>query len=185
MTLKNFKTLIITSWAVLIICFLIKILGGNWFELAVENEKFVLFCGFIDNTPDLKILLTAVISCVSGYFGLCAIIGKEKLPTHQSIILIIYMLIKSVLSWYYYWVAFFMDIILLLGITTLISKSFKRSIIGFLLINAFQIISLVTRNININGFNNQSYVFMLLLQIDYYIMIFMYYLYSIKKKGVE
>ena len=99
MNLKNFKTLIITSWVVLIACFLIKILGGNWFELAVENEKFILFCNFIDNTPDVKILLTAVIYCVSTYFVVCAIVKKEKLPIHISVILIIYMLIKSVLSW--------------------------------------------------------------------------------------
>ena len=185
MNLKNFKTLIITSWVVLIACFLIKILGGNWFELAVENEKFILFCNFIDNTPDVKILLTAVIYCVSTYFVVCAIVKKEKLPIHISVILIIYMLIKSVLSWYYYWVAFIMDLVLIPGITTLIGKSFKRSIIGFLLINAFQIVSLVLRNIGINDFNNLNYVSMLLLQVDYYIMIFMYYLYSIKKKGVE
>jgi hypothetical protein len=170
---------------VLIICFLIKILGGNWFELAVENEKFVLFCDFIDNTPDLKILLTSVIYCISTYFVVCAIVGKNKLPVNQSVILIIYMLIRAIISWYYEWIAFAMDFILIPGITTLIGKSFKRSVIGFLLLNAFQIISLVTRNININSFNNQSYVFMLLLQIDYYIMIFMYYLYSIRKKGVE
>lgn len=185
MNLKNFKTLIVTSWVVLIACFLIKILGGNWFELAVENEKFILFCNFIDNTPDVKILLTAVIYCISTYFVVCAMIGVKKLTLPQSIFVIIYMLIRSILSWYYPVLTFFMDIILLLGITTLFSKSFKRSIIGFLLINAFQIVSLVLRNIGINDFNNLNYVSMLLLQVDYYIMIFMYYLYSTKKKGVE
>ena len=185
MTLKNFRVLIITSWVVLIACFLIKILGGNWFEFAVENEKFVLFCNFVDDTPDLKILLTAVIYCISTYFAVCAMVGKSKLSKGQNAIIIIYMLIRSIIGWYYAWLSFLMDIVLLLGITTLISKKFGRSVIGFLLINAFQIISLITRNIGIANFNNQSYVVMLLLQIDYYIMIFMYYLYGIKKKGVE
>lgn len=185
MTLKNFRVLIITSWVVLIACFLIKILGGNWFEFAVENEKFVLFCEFMDNNPDLRIITNAIIYCISGYVGLCAIVGVKHLTLPQSVFVIVYMFVKSVISWYYYWLAFCMDIILLLGITTLFSKSFKRSIVGFLLINAFQIISMVTRNVAIDSFNQQNFIIMFLLQIDYYIMIFMYYLYSIKKKGVE
>ena len=185
MTLKNFRVLIITSWVVLIACFLIKVLGGNWFEFAVENEKFVLFCDFVDTYSDVKILLSAIIYCISTYFVLCAMVGVKHLTIPQSVFCIIYMLTKSILSWYFYWIAFFMDIILLLGITTLFSKSFKRSIVGFLLINAFQIISLITRNIGLGVMNENNFIIMLLLQIDYYIMIFMYYLYSIRKKGVE
>lgn len=185
MTLKNFRVLIITSWVVLIACFLIKVLGGNWFEFAVENEKFVLFCNFVDDTPDLKILLTAFINCFSTYFVLCAIAKEKHLTIPQSVFAIIYIFIKSIISWYYFWIGFCMDLLLIPGISTLFGKSFKRSILGFILINAFQIISMCIRSVEVNGFNNLGYVPMLLLQIDYYIMIFMYYLYSIKKKGVE
>ena len=89
MTLKNFRVLIITSWVVLIACFLIKILGGNWFEFAVENEKFVLFCEFMDNNPDLRIITNAIIYCISTYIVLCAMVGVKHLTLPQSIFCII------------------------------------------------------------------------------------------------
>ena len=46
----KYKTLITACWIVLICCFIVKLLGGNWFEIACNNEKFIAFCNTYKNT---------------------------------------------------------------------------------------------------------------------------------------
>jgi hypothetical protein len=63
-----------------------------------------------------------------------------------------------------------------------IERPFKRywfrGIIGFVLILLFQTISMITRNIGLKLLDDNALVTFILL-IDYYIMIFLYYLYTI------
>ena len=183
---NNLKTLIITCWAVLVLCFIIKIFGGNWFELGAENIKFIQFCNFVDNNMWLKMLLSCILSCLSNYFIICIIINKKKLKLIETIFFMILIIIRSILSWYYSIVAFILDIVILIGCTTFINKKILRSLICFGIIILFQAISLVIRNIGFANFNDNSFLIQVLLQIDYYIMIFLLYLYNIKqikKKG--
>ena len=60
-------------------------------------------------------------------------------------------------------------------------KLWKHIIIGNILIFIFQLISLLTRNIGWN-LNNQSMLVSLIMQIDYYIMLIIYYLYINRKE---
>ena len=45
----KYKTLITACWIVLLCCFVVKLLGGNWFEIACTNEKFIAFCNMFNN----------------------------------------------------------------------------------------------------------------------------------------
>lgn len=43
------KRSIILCWIALAICFIVKIFGGNFFEIATTNQQFIKLCNFIDN----------------------------------------------------------------------------------------------------------------------------------------
>ena len=40
------KRSIILCWIALAICFIVKILGGNFFEIVVHNDRFTAVCEF-------------------------------------------------------------------------------------------------------------------------------------------
>ena len=180
MNKKQLKTIIITCWALLGICFIIKLFGGNWFELSSENQKFINFCNMVDNTMWLKMILACVVYCLSGYFIMCIAINTKRLTKKQCLVIIPIMIFKSLISWYFYWLAFVIDIIILIVIPTLFNKKILRSLLCFGTITLFQVISLVIRNIGINNFNEGVFLMQILIQIDYYIMIALLYLYNFK-----
>lgn len=185
---NSLKTLIITCLVVLFVCFIIKIFGGNWFELGTENTKFIQFCNFVDNNMWLKMILACIFQLASGYLLISVILNKKRLSLFYSILFSILLITRSLLSWYIEWITLIFDILVLLVIPMLMTKKIIRPIVCFLLLNAFQIISLVIRNISLGNFNENSFMFQTILQIDYYIMLMLYYLYNFKhkiKKGVK
>jgi hypothetical protein len=79
------------------------------------------------------------------------------------------------------------ETIILFGFPLFISKerklkTFICSLLGCLIVNILQLISLFVRNIN-PIIIKENFVIGLLMQIDYYIMIILYYLYYVKMKG--
>ena len=44
------KVLIIVCWIAYITCLIIKVCGGNRFEIATTNQRFIDVCNYIDNT---------------------------------------------------------------------------------------------------------------------------------------
>ena len=180
----KYKTLILTSWFLLIICLIIKLLGGNWFELYVSNERFMSFCEFVDNTQWLKMTLACIMFCISGYLTLCISLNKKKLGLKELVIFTPLMIAKSILNWYFNIIPFILDVITLLILPMILTKKIVRPIICVLLILSFQIITLSIRNLNFGfGFNvGNTFIEQTLYQIDYYIMIVLYYLYNFKER---
>lgn len=178
---NNLKTLIITCWAVLVLCFIIKIFGGNWFELGAENIKFIQFCNFVDNNMWLKMLLAIFISLFSNYFLICVLLNKQKLNIKEIILFGILIIIKSIASWYIVWLPFILDLFILILIPLIISKfkNWKRVLLCNILVMIFQLMSLITRNVGFLFIGN-SFIEQTLIQIDYDIMLILYYLYNIK-----
>ena len=178
---NSLKTLIITCWAVLVLCLVIKLLGGNWFELATENTKFIQFCEFVDNTMWLKMLLACLIYVGSTYLYLCVASNKQYLSLKETIVYIPIMIAKSILFWYFPTIATIMDICLITIIPLAFGKfrNWKRILIGFVLINIFQIMSIIIRNIGFANFNNNTTLISMIMQIDYYIMVMLMYLYNL------
>lgn len=179
---NTYGKLIIMSWCLLIVCLIIKLFGGNWFELSTDNERFISLCAFVDEHQWLKMTINCTMYCFSTYFVICASVGQKYLTKKQSIFIFPYMITKSLISWHFYWIAFAMDIILLLGINTYISRKPLRSLLCFGLVNAFQIISLLMRGISAANIDYNNFIITTLLQIDYYLMIALYYLYAIRKE---
>lgn len=181
----TYGMLIVVSWAIFIICLIIKLFGGNWFELGTSNTKFIAFCEYVDNTLWLKKTLAVAICLFTTYPVYCIMLNEQKTKPIISITLIILTAFKSFIGWYNTIISFILDIFILLVLMTIFNKNFKRNIICFVIINAMQILMLLVRNLDF-GFGNftfaNTFVEQAIYQIDYYLMIVLFYLYNFKRK---
>ena len=181
MNIKQLKTLIITCWSLLIICFVIKLLGGNWFELSTNNENFIAFCSWLDNTMVFKIILYCIIAMTTTYPLFCILLNKTHLKLKEGILLCSIIAIKSILCWWFVWVSYVADMIAIVLIPLIYGKfkNWKRVLISNILVMILQLMCMFIRNITFNFATISEVLETLLLQLGYFIMITLCYLYNI------
>lgn len=180
---NKYKMLIITSWVVLIICFIIKIIGLRKFDFQSDNSKFIRFCNYVDNILWLKMIIACIVCVLTTYPIICVLINKKYLNIKSSLIYIPLMIASSIISWYSTIINMIIQGIYLIIIPLIQTKGkFKRIILTIIFVSLFQIISLLIRNINITNFNDNNCMITLMFQIDYYIMILSLYLYNFKER---
>ena len=188
--MKNkYKTLITACWVVLGVCFLIKLLGGNFFEIMCNNEVIIKVCNFIDKT-----FLFYVFNFILYYFGTYyyfkAVLKKEKLNGKYvwfHLLFVILYLIKIFINMFLKGnngviIGTLVDTLFMIGPILIVNiKLWKRATIGYILVWVFQLISVFIKNLGID-FATTSLLINTIFSIDYYIMVILYYLYSIKEK---
>lgn len=185
------KRAIALCWIMLIVCFIIKLFGGNWFEIICNNEHFINICNYVDTHGILRYSIGLIIYVVCAYFVFvsCSMIIKPNFK--QSLAILIF----AVGVWATNFIAplakmiaeilMFVSLPFILKRIELEEKSWKYvlkkswylGIIACALELVFQIISLITKNIGVKVIDN-SFLMSLLFSIDYYIMIALYYLYT-------
>lgn len=188
---QKYETLIISCWVVLIACFLIKIFGGNWFEIICENQNFINACEWLDNNLIVRAIIYAIF-----YFASSSLIMlsqlKYTITEKKALPIILSILGLSIIRQLYESreVDLIMDLVILIGIPLIIkiieNKAIKlndvlRIICGVVLVFVFQLVSQIVKDVNIVYVDEYSLVFFIL-NIDYYIMIALYYLYSNRKE---
>lgn len=191
--LKMLKRMIITCWIVLFICFAIKMLGYNLFEIASNNETLHKICKYIDSSWIIylldfilftigNILLLLICNCKMKWKqlllwnGVFNIYWIFKLLVGIGIISI-NMAIYDIL-----------DIVVLFIVLIASSKKIRLPLLTIVLMVIFTIISTVTKNINFNAVLDKSSFMVTIFSIDYYIMLTLSVLYSNKiqlKKEVK
>ena len=62
--------------------------------------------------------------------------------------------------------------------------TFLKIVVGNIMIIIFQLVSMGIRNLSLNFFGN-TFIEQFLIQIDYYLMIWLFYLYTFNTKKVE
>lgn len=180
----KYKTLIISCWVVLLICFLIKLLGGNFFAIATDNKVLIAFCNSTQGTI-LYYLTAIVLYNISTYFYFLAILKKKWFKGKDYIIVgvVFVFSILKVIFIKYASIFFIIELIVTIILPIIINKKlWLRSIIAYCLMIGFQVISLITKNIGIKIIH-ENFLFSLIFSIDYYVMIILYYLYSIKEEN--
>lgn len=182
---NTYGMLIVVSWVVLIACLIIKLFGGNWFELGTENTKFIEFCNFVDNTMWLKISLGSIIYLITTLPVLCCILNRPRLDLKLHLLFIPLMVIKTITSWYILWLSFVLDLLIIIILPLIICrfKNWRKVIIANLLVMAFQLLTIGIRNISIDFNDGNTFLQQSIYQIDYYIMVLLFYLYNFKKNG--
>ena len=58
------KLSIILCWIALAICFIVKIFGGNFFEIVVYNDRFTAVCEFCQKSFILTNIVYYISSCI-------------------------------------------------------------------------------------------------------------------------
>ena len=179
--IKILKRIINVCWFSLILCVLIKLFGGNYFEIVSTNEKFISICGWIDGNFTKEIIRFAFAN-LCFYIYTCSIM-RNKMNKKQLLIFALAMVLMTGAKYINSNIGFVADCVMMIAVPLVFSGwKWKNTLLGFGLINAFQIISLITRNLGISILEAPMLI-ELILQIDYYIMLVLYYLYSVKLKG--
>lgn len=185
---NKYKVLICSVWAVLITYCIIKVFGGNYFELTTNSKIFIAVSNFIENNLIIKRMFVAIVSSISGYFIVCSIMKEKYLNWWQSLIFISLLLFKSLIQWKVKLLGWIIDLIILIVLPIILTKQrnvgtkILRPIIGSLLILAFQILSMFITNFALFKFNALHTLDALLYSLEYYFCIALYYLYSNHRK---
>lgn len=176
----KYKTLIISCWVVLLCCFVVKLLGGNFFEIVCENEKYIAFTTFCNKGIPYWII-TIVFYLLQSILFFMAVCKLNKPKWWMIVATVLFFIVKQI--FYKYQVIVFIAETLFMILLPLIhnKKLILRSIIAYVLVFAFQLISLVIKNIGIKILYYDSFTAMIF-SIDYYIMLVLYWLYSIKEE---
>lgn len=187
---KYLKRVIAISWLALLVCFLIKIFGGNFFVIMCENERFIAVCEYADNNFWANYLISCLYCFVSLYFFTLAILQKAKFSQTQLIVAIITVLIGTLIKIYSVSWGWVFDI-WQMGLMPMLflGKHFKRYLrilIGVALLLLFQVLSLVTKDLGITTLGN-SILIEAIFTIDVFIMEVLYFSYSnlLRKESVQ
>ena len=77
---QTLKRAIIACWILLIICFIIKLFGGNLFDINVNDENFVKVCNYLD-TSWFRFIAYYLLFCLEYYSLLKISNTKIKVKT--------------------------------------------------------------------------------------------------------
>lgn len=170
---------IVLCWLSLFYFWSLKIFGGNFFEIMVENENFLKFSQAVQNTW-LKYLVSFFTIFLIRYLMFCAICQKftfkgKELVIISALIISVWAVVNfgkcQIFQANYVYV-----IMIVLGIVY--QKYWKRlfGVLAIILELSFSGISIITRNIELQVITD--YLVLLILYIDVYFMTALYYLYS-------
>lgn len=175
---EPWKVLIISCWSLLLICMVVKLFGFNIFEPATENQNFIKACEFIDSNIVIKYIVYALNALLINSLFILSVMKQKFYSKVQLFIFVPLIIISSIISWYSSLIKTILDVIFVVVLPLIYKTNWKRIVIGFVLLLAFQIISLITKNIGNWYLNNEPALVALILQIDTVIMTTLYYLYS-------
>ena len=182
---------IITCWILLILALIAKLFGAKWFTPMFDSQSFIDFCTWIDNHKIVYLIIATLFYIPSTYLYYLAVtqqnVGKDlwiillfipcsylKSNQNNKVLLILGFVIEFL-------------VIILIPLLKLKGKKKFRVLIGVLFLVAFELITIFTRIYTWNLVNKGSLVG-IILNIDYYIMVLLYYLHNrllLKQKGSE
>lgn len=176
---------IIISWATLALCFLVKIFGGNFFEIMCESPNYKALCEYAESHFWLMFILQFVSSLYCHALYLLAILQKYKFSLKEFIFVFATVLISPLIKYYSNVLGLLYDVWLFIIMPFCMSKFNVKKIFVILvacfLSIAFQFISLIVKNISIGIIDDSAFI-SLIYMIDVYIMCLLYYLYRNYKK---
>ena len=171
---------IVISWATLALCFIVKIFGGNFFEIMCENPNYKALCEYADTHLWLKFIIGFLSSMLCEVLYLLAIIQKYKMSKRQFILTSICVAISCFIKLYSSKFGILGDVLITLLLPMFfVGKNFKKYIdifVAIVLSFSFQLLSLLVRNLGIVNVG-ETYFVGLIFMIDVYLMFFLYYLY--------
>lgn len=175
------RRVIIISWITLGLCFLVKIFGGNFFEIVCENPNYKALCEYADSHFWLKYLIAVISSMFCHSLYILSILQKYKMSLKDFLWTFISILISCFLKLvnqtiggiFDIWIAFGLPFVLL---GKEIPKKWWHIFIAYAITFVFQLLSLIVKNLSIGIIDDSTFI-SLIYMIDVYIMCVIYYLY--------
>lgn len=179
------RRVIIISWVSLALCFVIKIFGGNFFEIICENQNYKALCEYADSHFWLKYLIgiLSTMLCQALYF--LAILQEYKFNKWQLGITIASVLIGTYIKYISTLFGWVFDIWFFIGMPILfLGKKYNKYwqvLLALAMTLLFQFVSIIVKNLAIVVVGQSTFI-TLIFGIDVYIMCLLYYLYRNYKK---
>lgn len=180
---KATTRLLAVLWGVLACCFIIKIFGGNIFEIITYNKSFIRICDIIENNNILSKLYPLPFYLLSSYLVIW-IISREK-PKNNQLWFIILFLFIYLLKIYNDLIGMLFELLFIyIGYSLKRTKKIWRGLETYLVVFSLELISLLTRNIGYK-LTDDSILTSSIYMIDYYIMMSIYCINTIiRKEGI-
>lgn len=179
------RRVIVISWITLALCFVVKIFGGNFFEIMSDNPKYKALCEYADSHLWLKFVIGFLSSILCQSLYVLAILQKYKFSKFEFITTFASVFLSCLIKLYSQTFGIVLDIwtFILMPMVFLKTnwKKYFDVIIAELFVWAFQLLSLITKNLGIVNVG-ETYFIGLIYMIDLYIMCLLYYLYRNFKK---
>lgn len=179
---RNLKILIITCWVALCICCILKLIGLDIFTVGTANENLTIVLTFIDKHFVLKVICTCIVSLVLNTLTLLAILQQKFYTKCQMFVFTPLIIGASIVGWYFSTLSLILNIVLCISVIPFLKHRWYRCPLGMLLVLVFQMISILTKNVGDWTLYDSYFLPSILLQIDSFIMVTLFYLYSIRKE---
>lgn len=179
------KRAIIVCWVILGICLVIKLFGGDFFNIVCKEENFIKVCDFIDKTF-LRYIIYAVEFLITNYLLMFIVDGGFKIKSIKSLI---YAIVSLCI-----WCVKLLCELNIISISTLLrnilefvclyllliifSRRYIKSILCCVLLFVFSFISSYVKSIGIDSSVTDYFLISQIFAIDYYIMLLLTALYS-------
>lgn len=174
-----FRRMICLCWFCLGICFSIKLLGGDWFSVYVENEKFIAFCNWFDGQPAAQYVVGCLSSGLSmGLFWLAILRRRWFEKRLHTVLAAVTILVGVGVKLLFPVVGIVVDVWQCFIFPFVLNyKKFKDIVVGNIFLIVFMVVSNITKNITMSNFMVENSVVALVYLIDLYIMLTLYYFY--------
>lgn len=182
MTKKSVQALIICSWALLFICLVIKLCGGNLFEFKTNNLAFIGFCETASQSKVLSIVIPCLFNVTTTYPAMCVFMNKKYLNLKETLIIVPLLVVKSVIGMFLPFMTYILDLFILILIPMILTKFkyWKRILIGNVFVFVFQVLAISIRAMSVNFNEDNQFLSNVMFQLDYFLMILLYYFYNFK-----
>lgn len=186
------KRAIILCWVLLGVCFVVKIFGGNFFNIVCNNGKFISVCDFIENSI-IKYIIYLTSFIISSYLVVKIVNPNLKLLSLKSLLFILLCVIVwvfklllelDIIKLNTLFINMF-DLIVLYALLIIFTRKPIKSLFAVVLLFLFTFISSFVKGIGINNSITDRYIIAQIFFIDYYIMLTLSVLYQKKYKKKE
>lgn len=177
MNRKVFKLAIILCWATLVFCLIVKQFFPDMFLIVIENERFVAACNFIDGHIVIKEAVYALCSAISVGLYILAVSQKTRFIGRENLVILWLVGVSVAKGFVGDIIAIIFDLINFIVIPLFLRVKILRIICGVGLTLLFQAVSLYIRSVKLENIID-NYLVEVVLMIDQYIMLFLYYIYA-------
>jgi hypothetical protein len=184
------KRAIILCWVLLGICFIVKIFGGNFFNIVCNNERFISVCHFIDTSIIRYFIyyLTFIYSMLMLYLIVKPKTSKKNLLLYLLVISLLWVL-KLIVEIFNIYINIVFANIMLFVITYLIVFLFTKKPLQSLFVIGYDfvltLVSAIIKNIGITNAISDYFIIDIIFLIDYYILLTITMLYRKIKTNKE